>query len=376
MKKINMMFIIIIMTFFMGVGAFTIFSKDILFSADENRYLAGKPDISIERILSKDFQSNMEKFLSDQIPFRNQLMVSATVIRKSTGIKNINDAYIGKNGFYFEKITDNDIHKKRFKKNLKFIKSFIQDYENIEFRVMLVPGAGNILSQYLPKAARVYNYDRLAEEVKNTFGSEKVIELEKSLKDGAKEYHMFANTEMYYKTDHHWTAFGAYIGYKQFSKSHCRKAKNFTIQKLTDNFYGTLYSKVMDIKKEGDIIYAPSDLAQVKVDNGEKITDSIYDMEKKKVKDKYQIFWGGNFGQVNITTKNTKGKHLLVLKDSFANSFVPYILDDYDTITMVDLRYFAGNLNLLIKEKKITEMLLLYEMSNFASDNNIYKILL
>ena len=346
MKKINIVFIIIIMTFFIGIAALILFSKDTLFSVEENRYLAGKPKISVAGILSKDFQSDMEKFLSDQIPLRNQLMASATVIKKSIGIRNINDAYIGKNGFYFEKITDNDINKKRFKNNLRFVKTFIQ------------------------------NYDKLIEDVKNIFGSEKVIELEKGLEDEAREHNIFSYTDVYYKTDHHWTAVGAYIGYKQFANSHCKKAKKFNLQKLADNFYGTLYSKVMDIKKEGDTIYGPSNLAKVTVDNGEEITNSIYHMEKKNVKDKYQIFFGGNFGQVNITTKNKKGKHLLVLKDSFANSFVPYILDDYDTITMIDLRYFAGNLNLLIKEKKITEMLLLYEMSNFASDNNIYKILL
>lgn len=376
MKKINIVFIIIIMTFFIGIAALILFSKDTLFSVEENRYLAGKPKISVAGILSKDFQSDMEKFLSDQIPLRNQLMASATVIKKSIGIRNINDAYIGKNGFYFEKITDNDINKKRFKNNLRFVKTFIQNYDNIEFKAMLVPGAGNILSKYLPKAALVYNYDKLIEDVKNIFGSEKVIELEKGLEDEAREHNIFSYTDVYYKTDHHWTAVGAYIGYKQFANSHCKKAKKFNLQKLADNFYGTLYSKVMDIKKEGDTIYGPSNLAKVTVDNGEKITNSIYHMEKKNVKDKYQIFFGGNFGQVDITTENKNGKHLFVLKDSFANSFVPYILDDYDTITMIDLRYFAGNLNLLIKEKKITEMLLLYEMSNFASDNNIYKILL
>lgn len=226
----------------------------------------------------------------------------------------------------------------------------------------------------MPKAAKVYDDSRLITRVKDTFGSKNVIDLKKPLKEESEKHNLSRDTAVYYKTDHHWTAVGAYIGYQQFAKVHNQGISAYDVQKLADDFYGTLYSKVMDMKKGGDSIYGPRSLVKVSVNNGEKVLDSVYDMDKRNVKDKYRIFFGGNFGQVDITTDNKNGKHLLIVKDSFANSFVPYILEAYDTITMVDFRYFVENLKSLMKEKQVTEILLLYEMSNFANDNNIYKI--
>lgn len=374
MKKINIIFITIVMSFLTAIGCQIIFSKDITFSADENRYLAKKPEVSIDRILSKDFQNNMDNFMSDQIPFRNQFMVSATVLKKMVGIRNINDAYIGRQGYYFEKITDDDIDEKRFEKNLKFINDFLKRHSSLEFKVMLVPGSGNILTEYLPKAAKVYDYNGLITKAETVIGEENIIALEDSLKKEAKTHSLSTDTGVYYKTDHHWTSVGAYIGYREFAKASDKKIKAYDVKKLAEDFYGTLYSKVMDLKKGGDVIYGPKEEDSLRVCNGIKETKSIYVMDKKNAKDKYQIFFGGNFGQVDIATKQKNKNHLLVIKDSFANSFVPYILGDYDTITMVDLRNFAGNIEMIMKEKKITEILVLYEMSNFATDTNIYKI--
>lgn len=102
--------------------------------------------------------------------------------------------------------------------------------------------------------------------------------------------------------------------------------------------------------------------------------DSIYDDTKLETKDKYAVFFGGNYGQVTIRTPAGTGRNLLIVKDSFANSMVPYLLEDYDTITMVDLRYFRGSLESLKEEQGITDFLLLYEMSSFAQDGNLYKM--
>lgn len=374
MKKINIIFITIVMSFLTAIGCQVIYSKDITFSADESRYLAKKPEISIDGILSKEFQNNMDSFMSDQIPFRNQFMVSATLLKKMVGICNINDAYIGRQGYYFEKITDNDIDEKRFEKNLKFINNFLKKYSSLESKVMLVPGSGNILTEYLPRAAEVYDYNRLITKAEAVVGENKIIALENALIKEAETHSLSKDTGVYYKTDHHWTSVGAYIGYCEFAKALDKKIKTYDVKKLADGFYGTLYSKVMDLKKGGDVIYGPKEKDSIRVCNGIKETNSIYVMDKKNEKDKYQIFFGGNFGQVDITTKQKNGTHLLVIKDSFANSLVPYILGDYDTITMVDLRNFAGNIEMIMKEKKITEILVLYEMSNFATDTNIYKI--
>ena len=68
------------------------------------------------------------------------------------------------------------------------------------------------------------------------------------------------------------------------------------------------------------------------------------------------------------------GTKVLVIKDSFANSFVPFLVNDYDDIYMVDLRYYNGDMAEYLKENQITDVLVLYNISNFISDRNLYKL--
>ena len=56
----------------------------------------------------------------------------------------------------------------------------------------------------------------------------------------------------------------------------------------------------------------------------------------------------------------------------FANSFVPYIAEDYSSITMIDPRYFGGSVSQIAED--YDDVLILYGMSEFASDSNIFKL--
>ena len=95
---------------------------------------------------------------------------------------------------------------------------------------------------------------------------------------------------------------------------------------------------------------------------------------KLKEKDKYQVFFGGNYGVVSIENNEANNdKNLLIIKDSYANSFTPFLLKDYKTITIVDYRYFSGNLQSIVQSNNITDVLVLYEMSNFMKDKNLPK---
>ena len=66
---------------------------------------------------------------------------------------------------------------------------------------------------------------------------------------------------------------------------------------------------------------------------------------------------------------------MLIIKDSYANSFTPFLLKDYKTITIVDYRYFSGNLQSIVESNNITDVLVLYEMSNFMKDKNLVKMM-
>ena len=88
------------------------------------------------------------------------------------------------------------------------------------------------------------------------------------------------------------------------------------------------------------VYYAPEITVESVVCDGK--DGALYDLSALEQKDKYELFLGGNYGQCVITTGTENGKHLLLVKDSFANSFVPFLTGDYETITMIDLRVLPG----------------------------------
>ena len=91
-------------------------------------------------------------------------------------------------------------------------------------------------------------------------------------------------------------------------------------------------------------------------------------------KDKYKVFLGGNYGETTITGGCNNGKTLLIIKDSFANSLVPFLTADYENIIMLDLRYYMGSAKQLAADRNVDEILFVCEMSSFANDKNMVKL--
>ena len=104
------------------------------------------------------------------------------------------------------------------------------------------------------------------------------------------------------------------------------------------------------------------------------VSDTPYRQEKLEQKDQYAYFFGGNFGKLTIQTQAQNKEKLLVIKDSFANSFVPYLFDDYSEIIMIDLRYYHGSVEDAITQNGITQILFLYETSNLLTDTSVLRL--
>ena len=121
-----------------------------------------------------------------------------------------------------------------------------------------------------------------------------------------------------------------------------------------------------------DTVAIASDAAIRSMDCDGEVSDSLYSLAALEEKDHYKIFMGGNYAKVVIDTGASTGKSLLVVKDSFANSFLPFLVRDYDTITVLDLRFYREGVQPLADQAD--DVLVLYELTNFASDKNLYKL--
>ena len=186
---------------------------------------------------------------------------------------------------------------------------------------------------------------------------------------------------LYFKTDHHWTSLGAKYAFEALCQplGIQNPAQEYLIYPVTHTFLGTLASKSGYNRSEDTIdIYIPkTGNMNYMVDYVEeqKKTSSIYVSEALEQKDKYEVFFGGNHTRIDISTPLTENKNLLLIKDSYANCFVQFLIPYYRTITIVDPRYYYENIDRLIQDNSITDILFLYNVNTFMTDNSIADVL-
>lgn len=91
-------------------------------------------------------------------------------------------------------------------------------------------------------------------------------------------------------------------------------------------------------------------------------------------KDKYSVFFDGNHPVVTAETSNKNGKSLAVFKDSYANSILPLLMNHYESVHIIDLRYFTADPLAYLDANGISDMLVLYNTANFMTDTNVVKL--
>lgn len=386
MKKARLAIIILFIAFIASVSGISLVMKDRAFSPNENRYLAEPPKLTVDNLLSGRFQDDLEDYLRDQICFRDEWITVKTGIQKLCGNTDIGGAYVGTDGYDFEKVTPEDVDEKLVKRNIQAVTDYFETASETigkdHLSFLLVPTSGLVMEEKLPKNARLFDQSKYMEQVEDALADYNFIDVRQELIDHNDEY-------IYYRTDHHWTMDGAYIAYEKWCEStgHTYADRSELEQSIvSDDFRGSLYSKILDADSAYDSIWTYGETGEapfganciVTFDN-QASAEGCYDETKLEEKDQYAYFFGGNFGEVHIQKAasdepENSPKNLLVVKDSFANSFVPLLAQHYDHIYMVDLRYYNGDMQEYLEEHHITDVLVLYNISNFISDRNLYKL--
>jgi hypothetical protein len=190
-----------------------------------------------------------------------------------------------------------------------------------------------------------------------------------------------AQEDIYYRTDHHWTSLGAYYAFQAVSGSLGLEnvVSSYDIYTVTDSFEGTLASKSGSHQVTDSIqVYAPlgTDVSYYVVypDSTDKVC-SIFQSDCLEVKDKYTVFFGGNHSLVEIETTAGNDRSLLVFKDSYANSFMQFLTPYYETIIMVDPRYYYDDIETVLTTYGITDVLYLYSADTFLTDTSLAAVL-
>ena len=287
-----------------------------------------------------------------------------------------NGVYFARDGYFIEHKSNADIDAELLEKNIGFLEGYVLgmgELEGVNALAAIAPTASLIHADKLPAFNDEYDWSAMLERVKEATG-DGFVDLASVLSQHKDEY-------IYYRTDHHWTTDGAYYAY-------CEIARRFGFDPLditefervvlSEDFFGTVIARVNASASPDTIVgYEPKSEQTLAVDfnMGMKKSDTLYAPEKLDTRDKYAYFLGGNDALVQIDTGLDNGRTLLLAKDSYANCLVPFLAAHFERIYVVDLRYFNFGLVEYAKTlENITDSLVLYNASGFASDRYVFKL--
>lgn len=359
---------VIFMVLLLGLAGKEALSHQRTYSPVEKRELQTRPEISITKVLDGRFQKKYESYLRDQFPGRDHWVSFQTDMELFIGKNEIHNVYIGKNHYLLEHYTKKEFDPQQISKNLQALEKFVgKAKQNADVHVMMVPTKSWVLREKLPAFAPHYKEQKFYDALQQKLEKEDVLISVEPVLDAHKE------EEIYYRTDHHWTTLGAWYAYEQYTKAvggdlqRAQGKKKFRC--ISKDFYGTTYAKINYARQADKIeIYEPADKLRVVYNMGEKKTKTLYDFSFLKTADQYSVFTGGNQAVLEITGGIKNGKTLLLIKDSFANSILPFLAEDYEKLVVVDLRQLNVSGDRLLEMFSPTDILILYNSAQFAQD--------
>ncbi len=358
---------------FMGLSIGNLCVPDKAYSERERRYLDQAPSLSWKKLFSGAFTQEFESYSTDQFLFRDQWVMMKITAEQARQRKDSNGVYFGQDGYLIEQFDQYD--KNQFLKNLQSVSRFSQavlEKTGIPTDFLLIPNASGVLTDKLPFSAPEIDEAALfAQAHRQVSGFYNVCD---ALKSHNQE-------DIYYRTDHHWTSLGAYYAYQEWRRQKGEEGYALSFYQtecLTEQFYGTTYSKAGTFATHPDSIFAmiPEKGGDIQVEYqfGNKKTDSFYERVHLSTADPYSVFLDGNQPITKITTQQKNGKRLMLIKDSFANTFAQFLLNDYEEIYLIDLRSFQTAVIPYLEEYKITDILILYHLKGFCEEKGLFSL--
>ena len=340
------------------------------FSERENRYLQLRPEFSFSSLFSGDYTARFESYTTDQFPFRDFWTTVKARCELLSGKRENNGVYYCGDG---ELITRFDAPDDGFvRENAGFVRTLT---ENVDAPVYfaLIPGASEIRSDRLPPNAPNDSQSSVIESAYAESGAVNVDMLA-ALSDHSGEY-------IYYRTDHHWTTLGAFYGYNALRGTlglSPAELSSYDRETISESFYGTAYSSSGFSWVPPDTMESfVSDDGAVVITNyntGSPEASTLYDAGALEKKDKYTYFLGGNSPRITIETGAGEKPSICIIRDSYSDCFVPFLLEDFSRIDLLDLRYFKDSVSDYIADGGFDAVLVMYSVSNFSTDGNLFML--
>ena len=335
---------------------------DRYYSEREKCTLTQKPKFTVADFISGEFSGELEKYLTDQVPLRDGWVTMKTYMELAVGKRESGGVYLCKDQYLMDKFTA--YSKKQLTANVEALAELQSKLaaKGVSMNTILVPMAAQVLADKLPAYAPAADYTAILQVL--TDAGVDAVNVWSTLAAHSGE-------NIYYRTDHHWTSLGAYYAYCAWRDIE-PTAGEWTQEVLCDNFHGTTWNKVPlpTVPAEEITAWYKHINRSVSYNNGQYETDSIYERKYLSGSDQYAVFLNSNQAQTVIEGSGKNGK-LLLIKDSYGNTFSQFPVEDYAEVHVLDLRFFKGDVAEYAKENGITDTLVLYGVQNFVKDTNL-----
>ncbi len=356
-KVISVVFLVFI--FLMSVLLFVNSGKE--YSQNEKRYLAVMPEFSVSALLDGSYLSSFEEFVSDHVFFRDFFKGLNSYTNLALGKNTASDIYFCKDGYLINAPKNTDY--KTFEKNIEKFSEFSKK-SDIPSNLIIIPHTGYVMEDVLPKHSKEYPDGELFAFCKKQ--DLDLLDVRPLLKNAEKQ--------VFYKTDHHLTSYGNYLVYQAFcEKKGMDICDDYNIETY-DDFYGTTYSGSGYFLTPPDKIelWDNSEKVSVEIYEDQKTYDTLFFKEHLSAPDKYPVFLEGNHSFLKIKNPYSNDRKILIVKDSFAQCFAPFLTANYSEIYMVDLRYYRKSVSDIIAENQIDEILFMYGVDTLLTDTNSF----
>ncbi len=371
-KLITAIFCVFVL--FFSLVSFFVPDRD--FSEMENRNLAQLTSPTLQKIFfpkedEQSFMEEYESYLADQFAGRDAWVTLKSFTENKILGKTVNNGVFICDNLLMRKI-DPPSDKVR-DSNVSAINSFAKR-TGVPCYIMFVPSASEILYEKLPPFAPTWDQTDYIRGIYSSLEGVTAVDITDALLEKRDEY-------IYYRTDHHWTADGAFIAYNELRRAMGEapvSADDYKVSEVTHSFNGTLSSDSGAVGIEYDTMkkYETDHSVTLDIFDGQNwvTRDSIYFDEALEIKDKYTYYLGQNNPIVTVRSSAEDGKKILVFKDSYSHCFAQFMTGDYSEITLVDMRYIPAKIDNYVNASDYDEVLFIYSIDVFCHQNDLVKI--
>lgn len=304
-------------------------------SESERRPLSQMPDVTFDNIWNGKFMTEFESYTLDQFTLRDRFRQVKSLFHKyALNQSDTNDIYIvdGYAAVLEYPYSESSIQYASDRFNHLYEK-YLKDTGSKIYSTV-VPDKGYFLAQ--PNGYLSMDYTSLVEDLNGAMPWSTYVDIMDCL-----------SVEDYYYTDTHWRQESLFEVAQRLCQAldvTAPNASDFTKTAVSRPFYGVYYGQAaLPMEPETMYVMESQLLSQCQVYDYESGSYAqVYDMNKLTSRDLYDVFLSGSRSLLRIENPNAKtDRELIVFRDSFGSSIVPLLVEDYATVTLVDIRYIS-----------------------------------